>query len=130
MARRDVEFENNVVMIIDDDPELRVSLAEYLEEAGYAVVAFSNGSDALAYLRKHPPPASILLDLFMPVMSGWEFARHLRSHRRLASIPVVVITGSEPHWGHPSGHVLRKPLLPLEVLRTVGEVMPAESARH
>src|SRR5688572_576982 len=114
---------NPVILIVDDECDVRDSLKALLEEEGYSPVCANNGAEALAYLRRSPPPAAILLDLFMPVMSGWDFVRRLRSNSALASIPVVVITASEPHWGYPVPRVLKKPLDPETVLREVREVV-------
>jgi len=56
-----------VVLIADDDVDVRSSLEEGLREAGYHPHCVRNGDEALAYLRRNPPPSAILLDLFMPV---------------------------------------------------------------
>jgi len=87
------------VLIVEDHPELRRSLTDLLQEAGYAVTSAADGQEALAALRTAPPPDLILLDLMMPVMDGWEFRRRQRQDSALAAIPVVVISGGEtlPH---------------------------------
>ena len=83
------------VLIVEDHPELRRSLTDLLQEAGYAVTSAADGQEALAGLRNAPPPDLILLDLVMPVMDGWEFRRRQRQDSALAAIPVVVISGGE-----------------------------------
>ena len=97
------------VLIVDDDCDVRDGLKELLVDAGYRPVCARHGDQALAYLRRNPTPAAILLDLFMPVMNGWEFVRRVRA-TTLASIPIIAITGAEPYWGAPVTEVLRKPL--------------------
>ena len=114
---------------MDDDADVRDVLEEVLEDAGYHVICAENGLQALDYLRNAPAPDAILLDLFMPVMSGWDFARHLRQHPELATIPLVVITCSEPYWGYPDPQVLRKPLDLDRLLLTVREVLERNGAR-
>jgi CheY-like chemotaxis protein len=112
------------VLVVDDDHDVRDGLKLLLDDAGYSAVCVRNGSDALAWLRRHPAPAAILLDLFMPVMSGWELVRRLQASSQLMNIPVILVTGSEPHWGYPAARVLKKPLDPDEVLREVQAVHP------
>jgi CheY-like chemotaxis protein len=99
------------ILVVDDDCDVRSALVDVLSSEGYEVVCFANGDEALAYLRRNPPPSAILLDLFMPVMNGWEFFRRIRA-TRFGDIPIIAMTGAEPHWGSPVPLVLRKPLSP------------------
>jgi DNA-binding NtrC family response regulator len=115
------------LLVVDDDSDVRDVLQEVLEDAGYAVICVEHGEEALAYLQLGPLPDAILLDLFMPVMSGWDFARHIRKYPNLAAIPIVVITCSEPYWGYPGPHVLRKPLDLEKLLATVNNLLKGSS---
>ncbi|MCU1277212.1 MAG: chemotaxis protein CheY [bacterium] len=82
-----------LLLVVDDDPGIRESLADLLNDEGYTVMTAVNGKDALVRLRaSHATPCVILLDLMMPVMSGAEFYDELRSDPQLAGIPVVVIS--------------------------------------
>lgn len=82
-----------LLLVVDDDPAIRESLADLLHDEGYVVMTAVNGKDALARLRaSDSQPCVILLDLTMPVMSGPEFYDELRSDPSLADIPVVVIS--------------------------------------
>ena len=82
------------VLVVDDDPLARESLAEVLRFAGYAVRTASNGREALDLaLSIAPKPWAMVLDLDMPEMNGHELVRVLRSHRRLISLPVILLTG-------------------------------------
>lgn len=83
------------VLIVDDDVHIREMLTELLEDEGYRVAGASNGQEALRYLRHSGSlPRLILLDLNMPVMSGWEFRAEQAQDRRLMGIPVVIISAS------------------------------------
>ncbi len=113
--------ERPVVLVIDDDADIRDALRDVLEVEGFAVVEAADGQQALNYLYGHAKPAVILLDLFMPVMNGWEFARHLRSHSQLCQIPVIAVTASGPYWGYPVERVIRKPLSAQDVVQSVIE---------
>lgn len=81
------------ILVVDDDPDLRMSIAEVLEEEGYEVSCARNGEEALHALDGDAPSA-IILDLTMPVMDGWAFRERQRCDPRLAGIPTVVITAS------------------------------------
>lgn len=84
------------ILIVEDEPDLRETLQELLELAGYKVATAANGREALARLDEIGPVCLILLDLMMPVMSGWEFLDALKSSASqvLASIPVVVVSAT------------------------------------
>jgi CheY-like chemotaxis protein len=81
------------ILIVEDDVDMRESLGEILQCEGYRVAAAANGREALDHLRQAEAPCIILLDLMMPVMSGWEFRQEQRDDPRLAQIPVAVLTG-------------------------------------
>jgi CheY-like chemotaxis protein len=67
-----------------------------VSETGGCILIVEDDSDfreALAELLQIEPPCLILLDLMMPVMSGWEFRKRQRQDPSLAKIPVAVVTG-------------------------------------
>ncbi len=80
------------VLVVDDDEAVRASVTRTLLGAGYAVVPAADGQEALERLRNAPPPALILLDLDLPIMSGREFRLLQLADPALASIPVVVLS--------------------------------------
>jgi CheY-like chemotaxis protein len=83
------------VLVVDDDPDIRESLREVLEDEGYEVACVGNGREALDHLRAaNPRPCVILLDLMMPVMDGWQFRREQKLDADIADIPLVVITAT------------------------------------
>ena len=83
------------ILIVDDDPDIRDSLKEVLEDEGYTVNSVGNGREALEYLRRTPEhPCVILLDLMMPVMDGWQFRREQKLDPTIAGIPLIVITAT------------------------------------
>jgi CheY-like chemotaxis protein len=83
-----------LMMIIDDDDDLRDALADIMTAHGYEVGAFGDARAALAALEDGRTPFLILLDLMMPGMSGWEFRAVQLANPKLASIPVVVVTAA------------------------------------
>lgn len=81
------------ILVVEDNRDLRESLCDLLTDIGYQTAGAANGQEALLYLQQQPPPCLILLDLMMPVMSGWEFRDRQRQDPALAAIPVIVLTG-------------------------------------
>lgn len=83
------------VLIVDDDPDVLEALESFVSSEGYAVLAARNGKEALALLERRQLPCLILLDMMMPDVDGWQFRKLQLADRRLANIPVVVITAGE-----------------------------------
>jgi CheY-like chemotaxis protein len=83
------------VLIIEDDPAIRESLAELLQEVGYGVSEARNGAEGLRQAAEERPDL-ILLDLMMPAMNGWEFRAAQREDASLVDIPVIVISAFSP----------------------------------
>lgn len=112
------------VLVVDDDPEILDALEMVLGEAGYEVVCANNGSAALDYLRTSTAPDVVLLDLFMPLMNGWEFVREAHLSERTAHVPIIVLTAAGPHWGYPlpPHRVMRKPIQRDRLLRLLRQV--------
>jgi CheY-like chemotaxis protein len=108
------------VLVVDDDATLRETLRVVLEDEGYAVVTAENGAAALAALPGLPRPFTVLLDLMMPVMSGWELLARLREIGALNEVTVLVMTASrEPAPPPGAAAWLRKPMELAELLETV-----------
>ena len=84
------------VLVIDDDPEIRQSLADALSDRGWVVVTEPNGKTAMEHLRQGLEPCAILVDLMMPVMDGWEFREEVRQDPGLRDIPMLVISAFSP----------------------------------
>lgn len=79
------------VLVVDDDPDTRETLAMLLGEFGYRVRTANDGPSALAAVQAHPPMC-VLLDLGLPGMSGIELARTIRS-RHGDSMVLISLTG-------------------------------------
>jgi CheY-like chemotaxis protein len=83
-----------LVLVIDDDADLRAVIGWALEARQYEALRAQNGAEALQLMREGPRlPDAILLDLMMPVMDGAQFRAAQRSDARLAQIPVALLTG-------------------------------------
>ena len=125
MARADTDeplkkASSTLVLVVDDNPEIRSSLEEVLGEEGYAVVGVADGQEALDYLTTNEEPRVILLDLMMPVMDGWQFRTEQKKNPKLANIPVIVISAmADAAQDIGAERVLSKPLSPEILLRAV-----------
>ena len=122
------------VMVVEDDDVHRGELRDTLAEEGYEVVAAANGKEALEYLidRRRRRPAMILMDLSMPVMTGWELLAVIKSYVRLANIPVLLLSGVDPQLD-PVKHgtvtaFLRKPYDLAKLLEIVARYTDAPGA--
>ncbi|MEO6910766.1 MAG: response regulator [Edaphobacter sp.] len=83
--------EDASILVCDDDPGIRTVVSEHLQRQGYNVIEASSGEQALRLAAEHPVEA-ILLDLYMPGLSGWETLQHLRNSPATAHIPVVILS--------------------------------------
>jgi CheY-like chemotaxis protein len=109
------------VLVVDDDRDMVEVMLIILEGAGYRARSARNGREALAAVEERVP-ALILLDVLMPVMDGWQFARELRA-RHDEAIPIVVVTAAEHAWARAAeiraDDVLSKPFEVSDLLAVV-----------
>lgn len=112
------------VLIIEDNDVTRMGLAAILHDAGYDVIAYADGGDALDYLRSGQKPALIMLDMFLPKIDGWRFLTILQGWPTLLQVPIIVATGTilTREWAMQHGccGFLRKPFDTKELLAEVG----------
>lgn len=82
-----------LVMVVDDDADVRDAIADVVNDNGYQTMIAANGKEAIEQLRGTAVrPCVILLDVMMPIMDGWEFRAELSADPELGAIPVVVLT--------------------------------------
>jgi CheY-like chemotaxis protein len=108
------------VVVVDDDQDVRASVADLLIAAGYEAVCFAGGGLALTYLCQNQVPDLVLVDLLMPGMNAWELVGQMRRRENLANVPVIIMTGT-PQFGSPVPEhmVLAKPIDPTKLLELV-----------
>ena len=80
------------VLVVEDDPALGRVIELVLRDAGYRVVAATDGREALERVTESLPGV-VLLDMKMPVMDGWEFAGELRA-RYGHTVPIIMVTAA------------------------------------
>jgi CheY-like chemotaxis protein len=112
---------HDTILVIDDDPAILTTLTDILQFEGYHVVTATNGAEALHRIDEGIPRL-VLLDMRMPVMDGWAFARALRE--RGITLPIFVMTAAQDarRWAQEIGAAgyLAKPFDLPDLLDTVG----------
>src|SRR5438046_10164331 len=83
------------IMIVDDDPELRMALKMRLRANQYETVSACDGYSAIALAQKERPNL-IILDLGLPAGNGYSVLKRLQESDALSSIPVIVLTARDP----------------------------------
>ena len=90
------EAPRNLVLVVEDDEENQVAISMALEMEGYSVITAGHGAEALQILDDIAGRCClILVDLTMPVMSGYEFRERQQADAALAAIPVVLLSAGE-----------------------------------
>ena len=86
-----MDSRKTVILCVDDDEELLDKLSDMLEGEGFSVIVAGNGLDALA-LAFSKKPDLMLLDLFLPDITGEEVCHQLRKHSPTARLPIIMLT--------------------------------------
>jgi CheY-like chemotaxis protein len=128
-AQYPAQSRSPLLMVVDDDEEMREAVALALSGWGFRTVEQANGQAALEYLRHNERPDLILLDLVMPEMDGWEFRGEQLRDAKLADIPVVALSADESAKARAvhAKAFIPKPVSPPALLSTIGEVLGEKS---
>jgi CheY-like chemotaxis protein len=98
------------ILVVDDNAQALRAMSELLQFEGFSVLTAKNGLDALNKMKAADHISLVLLDLWMPVMDGWEVLRRKRSDADIAEIPVVVLSAVPPVSLDGARTVLKKPV--------------------
>lgn len=79
------------VLMVEDDTNVSKLITDYLTKSGYDVTGFSDGPEALEYVRQRGLPHIALVDLSLPSMHGFELANKLKS---MADVPIIFVTST------------------------------------
>lgn len=124
---------SRTILVIEDNEEERKIFSTYLEFVGVRLLQATNGAMGIEMARRHHPDM-ILMDLSMPVMTGWEAIIRLKGDPATAGIPVVAITAHHlpPERLEAAGFCgyLEKPLAPYRVLEEVERCLGPVDAQH
>lgn len=110
---------SQTILLVEDDADVREAVSTLLEAEGFEVVAAPNGQAGLNLLERIGKPNLILLDWWMPLVSGSEFLCQLRADPRRHRVPVVVLTASDASPPPGAEGFLRKPFDTLRLLHLV-----------
>ena len=86
----------NLIMLVDDEPNLRELLRQMLELGGFDVVEAEDGLEALEKLEKVAPDVMIL-DVMMPNLDGVSLCKRLRADATFAGLPIIMVSGKTQH---------------------------------
>jgi CheY-like chemotaxis protein len=118
-----------LILVVDDDPDIVAVLRCLLHDAGYEVATADDGAALpLAHERQ---PHVILLDILMPGMDGLEASQHLRADLTTAHIPIIAMSAT-PHWlpALPVNDHVTKPFKLAHLLAKVAYWMRAPASRR
>ena len=118
---------SDLVMVVEDDQDVRQAISEVLEDNAYRSLTASNGQEAIDELRSGPQrPCLILLDIMMPIMDGWQFRSLQQQDPELSDIPVVVLTAhadiQEAVRRMQAAACLKKPVQLTSLLATIDQI--------
>lgn len=81
------------ILVVDDDAHIRRMIMAALRREGYEFTEAPNGRDALELMRREKPDV-VVLDLMMPLVSGWDVLREREADPALRDIPVILVSAS------------------------------------
>ena len=119
------------ILVVDDDSSLLSTVEAILEDEGYCVKCAANGAEGLEFIEKALPKL-VLLDMRMPHLNGWDFARIL--NERNIKLPIVVMTAATDarQWAQEidARCYLAKPFDLSDLLETVDMCMHSTTGAH
>jgi len=124
----DVGHAPPTVLVVEDDADTRTALCEFLQDEGLEVTVAGNGAEAINGLRHTEMPCAMLIDLTMPGIAGEELVAYMRAEKRLASIPVAIISAS-PERAPAGVRVFGKPFDIEALVAFVKERCPANARK-
>jgi CheY-like chemotaxis protein len=113
-------YRQRAVLVVEDDTDLRETIAELLRYKGFRVHEASNGREALTKLAQlSEQPVLILLDLMMPEMTGWELIDELKRGGRHDSASIFIVSAAADDGLRSNYPVVDKPIRVIELMNMV-----------
>lgn len=119
---------SHTILIVDDEPNILLSLEFLMRQAGYQVHCAENGEQALAAVAEHKPDL-ILLDAMMPQKNGFEVCQELRANPAYANLKIIMLTAKGREIDREKGMALgaddyiTKPFSTRAVVERVAELL-------
>jgi CheY-like chemotaxis protein len=125
-------IEEKTILLVEDDLDTREALDELLSESGYEVIPATSGKQAIEYLLADPyrPPDAVVLDLLLPLVSGWQVLELIRADARLVAVPVIVTTGVSADRPPGATVVLKKPIDAASLIKELDRVTTRSHGNH
>lgn len=135
------EEDKKTILVVDDEPDIRLFLKTVLEDAGFNAMTADNGKHALERIKEHKPDL-ISVDLVMPRMGGLKLIKYLQKNPKLAEIPFIVVTAhardelgredflklkAEKFLVSPHSY-MEKPIVPSEYIKMIKEKLDLEKS--
>jgi CheY-like chemotaxis protein len=113
------------ILLAEDDLDIRDAVQDVLEEIGCDVIPARTGRQALDFLSQDPraPPDMVILDLMMPLVTGWQVLEAIQRDPALAAIPVVILTAATQDKPSGVAALLQKPFQIQVLLETVQRLL-------
>ena len=81
------------VLVVDDDDLLRDFYVKVIKGEGFETVSASNGDEAIDVLKKNQDFSLAIIDLLMPIRTGWELIEYMKTEEQYNDIPIIALTG-------------------------------------
>jgi PAS domain S-box-containing protein len=129
-----IQFQESVVLVVDDVASNRVLLKEFLQSINISCIEAENGQQAIQFTRQYKPDL-VIMDIRMPLLNGHESTRIIKADEQLKHVPVVMLTASvmkeqedEIKQYHCDGF-LRKPVNRTELIAELMRFLPYSTVR-
>jgi len=119
---------NELVAIVDDEPDILELVSLHLKKAGYRVKEFENARDFLKFLEKTQPDL-LVLDLMLPDIDGLDVCKHMKREQKLAPVPIIMLSAKGEEIDRVLGlelgadDYITKPFSPKELVARVKTVL-------
>jgi CheY-like chemotaxis protein len=122
---------SRTICIVEDTPDLLENLSQFLEMEGFVIVGYSSAKDAIQQLKSKIPDL-IITDLWMPVMSGFDFIEKLKDSDSLKAIPIIIFSAKPIQEYEEKARLLgvksfiKKPASLNDILKVIDDIIPTK----
>ena len=123
------------IMVVDDDPDILITMRNIFEREGYEVFTVDSGKKCYELLKNNEIPDLILLDIMMPGMSGWMLSDRLKENPSWKNIPVVFLTVRTDSFAKKAGSSLcedyiEKPFDIEDLKKRIDKILKKSSSKN